>query len=57
MNDFFVARVCAHRARPPSIRILIGSKYEIYQLKDRVYHRVGCATLCLTSNALYFVST
>jgi len=25
-----ILRVCAHNARPPSIRILIGSKYELW---------------------------
>jgi len=33
--------VCAHLARPPSIRILIGSKYEIYHLKG-----LFCLVLC-----------
>jgi len=31
LETFFVC-VCAHRVRPPSIRILIGSKYEVYHL-------------------------
>jgi len=28
--------VCAQRARPPSNMSLLGSKYEIYQLKEPV---------------------
>jgi hypothetical protein len=47
--------VCAHKPRPPSNMIQIGSKYEIYHLKGRETGRGSSKAVYLNSNGLLFM--
>jgi hypothetical protein len=51
MGENKFLRVCAHKPRPPSIRILLGSKYEMFHLKGwlsvGICLGVGFKSLCL----------